>query len=77
MSDRAHLVDLIERSIEDRPYCDACHAPTTIRDRGGRLWLECSATPADEPSGLVARLGAALVPHPRHLVVDLNEEVAA
>ena len=77
MFDHAHLIDLIERSIDDDPFCSICHAPMTIRDHGGRLWLECSATPADEPAGLVARLGAALMPHPRHLVVDLTEAIAA
>ena len=40
MFDHANLIDLIERSIDDDPFCSVCHASMTIRDRGGRLWLE-------------------------------------
>ena len=77
MFDHAHLVDRIERSIEDDPYCSFCHAPTVIRDRSGRLWLECSAAPEDEPSGLRARFTAAFMRHPRRLIVDLTLNLAA
>jgi len=77
MFDHAHLIDRIERSIEDDPTCSVCHAPTMIRDRAGRLWLECSATPDDEPIGLRARLAAAFTAHPRRLIVDLSEDLAA
>ncbi len=77
MFDHARLIDRIERSLVDTPYCSVCHAPTAIRDRDGRLWLECSTTPVDEPTGVLARLGAALMPHPRQLVLDLTEDLAA
>lgn len=77
MFDHAHLIDRIEQSIASDPFCPVCHAPTVIRDRGGHLWLECSATPPNEPTSLVARLGAALMPHPRRLILDLNEDLAA
>jgi hypothetical protein len=77
MFDHAHLIDRIERSIEEEPTCPVCHAPTVVRDRAGRLWLECSSTPVDEPVGLRGRLAAALKPHPRHLVLDLTEGLAA
>lgn len=77
MFDHAHLVDRIERSLKDDPSCPLCHAPTVIRDRAGGLWLECSATPADEPISLRARFAAAFLPHPRRLVVDLCEDLAA
>jgi len=77
MFDHAHLVDRIERSIASDPFCPVCHAPMVIRDRDRRLWLECSATPADEATGFLARLGAALMPHPRRIIVDLTEDAAA
>jgi hypothetical protein len=77
MFDHAHLVDRIEQSIEDAPTCSLCHAPTVIRDRAGRLWLECSATPEDEPIGLRARFAAAFMSHPRQLILDLTEDLAA
>jgi len=77
MLDHAHLIDLIEGSIATDPSCPVCHDPTTIRNREGRIWLECSATPEDEPTTIVARLGAILLSHPRRLVVDLSEDVAA
>src|SRR4051794_41799303 len=73
----ARMLDLIERPLDPYPACAVCAAPTDVRDRGGRLWLECSSTPADEPRGLIARLGA--TPHlpPRRLIADLAEGVAA
>jgi len=77
MFDNARLVDRIERSIEDDPTCAVCHAPTVVRDRAGRLWLECSTTPEDEPIGLRARFAAAFSLHPRQLIVDLTEDLAA
>lgn len=77
MFDHAHLIDRIERSIEDDPYCSICHAPTVIRERAGRLWLECSATPEDEPLGIRARFAAVFMSHPRHLIMDLTEDLAA
>ena len=77
MFDHAHLVDRIERSIDTDPTCSTCHAPTTIRERGGRLWLECSSTPEDGPTSLLERLEAAFLPHPRRLIVDTLEELAA
>jgi hypothetical protein len=77
MFDHAHLIDRIERSIDADPICPVCHAPMTVRDRYGALWLECSSTPEAGPSGLRERLEAALVPHPRRRIVDLTEDLAA
>ena len=76
MLHHAQTLDLIERTLDHEPYCPLCNAPTDIRDRGGRLWLECSSTPIEPPTGLLARLGAALLPHPRRLVLDLREDLA-
>ncbi len=75
MFDNDQMLELIERALDDDPYCGVCGAPTTIADDDGRLWLVCSATTA--PRGILARLGAAVLPHERRLVVDLREELAA
>jgi hypothetical protein len=71
MSDDALTLDRIERALDTHPLCPVCYAPTVIREHDGRLWLECSATSPDVPAGLLARLGAAIVPHPHELVADL------
>ena len=77
MFTNAHVLDLIEQTLDRDPACALCGAPTDIRDRDGRLWLECSSTPLETPTGLLARIGVALQPHPRRLLVDLREDVAA
>ena len=69
------MLDLIERALDDHPYCDVCGAATTIADDDGRLVLVCSAATA--PRGILARLGAAVMPHDHRLVVDLREDLAA
>jgi hypothetical protein len=50
--------DLLER-IEDAerlaPFCDQCGSPTTVAERDGALWLECSSI-AHRPRGLRALL---------------------
>ncbi len=75
MFDNLHVLDAIERALDIDRYCHVCGAPTTISDDDGRLWLVCSAT--TEPSGLLARIGAAVRPHERRIVVDLREALAA
>jgi len=75
MFDNARMLDLIERTFEDDPFCPVCGAPTTIEDDDGRLWLVCSA--AMEPTSVIDRVSAAILPHRRRLVVDLSEHVAA
>jgi hypothetical protein len=77
MFDNAQMLDLFEQALDHEPVCTVCSAPTDIRDRGGRLWLECSTTPIEPPTGLIDRLGAALAPHPRRLIADLREDLAA
>ena len=75
MFDNARMLDLIERAIDDDPFCPACGATTTIAEHDGRLWLVCSA--ALEPTTVIARVSAAVMPHTRRLVVDLSEHIAA
>ena len=77
MLNEIRMLDRIERALDASPSCSACGAPTAIRHRAGRLWLECAATPVDPPTGLLARLDAAFAPHPRHVVADLIEPIAA
>jgi hypothetical protein len=75
MFDNAQMLDLIERALDDDPFCSVCGAPTTIEDDHGRLRLVCSA--ATMPSGLLGRVSAVIMPHERRLVVDLSEDLAA
>jgi hypothetical protein len=77
MFDDSRMLDLIERSIDADPTCSVCGAPTDVSDHDGRLWLECSSASTEPPSGLLARLEAAILPHPRRLIVDLREPRAA
>ena len=77
MFDDPRTLDRIERALDSTPTCPACRAPTDIRERDGRLWLECSTTPVGPPNGLRARLEAALAPHPRAIVLDLTDRAAA
>jgi hypothetical protein len=75
MYDRVRALDVIERALDDDPYCPVCGAPTTIVDADGVLMLYCTATV--EPSGLMARVSAAMLPHVRRQVLDLEEGLAA
>ena len=77
MFDNSRMLDLIERSLDAEPLCSVCGAPTDVRDHDGRLWLECSSASSGPPSGFIARLEAAILPHPRRLIVDLREPRAA
>jgi hypothetical protein len=77
MFDDERALDLIEQAMSTDPFCPVCDAPTEIRDHDGRLWLECSTAAAVAPAGLRARLGASFTSHPRRLVLDLHEDLAA
>lgn len=75
MYERAQAIDLIERAIDGDPYCPACDAPTEVADEGGVLVLRCAAAAA--PHGVLARIGAALLPHLHRDILDLSEGIAA
>ena len=75
MFDNARMLELIEHAVNADPFCPVCGASTTVEDEDGRLWLVCSA--ATTPDGLIARIGAAVLPHTRRLIVDLSEHMAA
>lgn len=75
MFDRARALDLIERAIDSDPFCPVCQAPTEIAAADGLIVLRCTAAAA--PRGVLARIGAAVLPHLRLSIVDLSEGVAA
>jgi len=76
MFDRVRALELIERAIEDHPYCPLCQSPTEVADEGGgHLVVRCRAIAA--PEGLLARIGAAVLPHLHRPIVDLSEGIAA
>ncbi len=75
MFERTKAVDVIESAMDTDPYCPACHAPTDVVDDGGRLYLRCTAL--SEPQGLLARIGAALLPHLDREILDLRAGIAA
>jgi ssDNA-binding Zn-finger/Zn-ribbon topoisomerase 1 len=75
MFDNAKMLDLVEHALEEERICPVCSAPTTIAEDNGRLWLVCSATPA--PTGILARMTNAILPHERRLVADLRHHRAA
>ena len=76
MFDRVRALDLIERAIDDHPYCPVCGSTTEVVDAGGgRLVLRCRE--AAEARGVVARLGAAILPHEHRVILELEEGVAA
>ena len=76
MFDRARALELIERAIDDHPYCPVCGSTTEVVDEGaGRLVVRCRT--AAEAEGVLARIGAALLPHVHSRIVDLGEGIAA
>ena len=75
MFERAKALDLIESALDTEPYCRVCGSPTTVTEDGGHLVLECAA--AESPEGLMARIGAFVLPHTRHEIIDLSEGIAA
>ena len=74
MFDRVRALELIESAIDRDPFCPVCGSPTTITDEAGHIVLECSAA---EPTSLLGRVSAALMPHLRREIVDLSQGIAA
>lgn len=76
MIDNRKAVDLIERAHDAQPFC-RCGRHTTLVDRAGRIWLECSSL--DERSeGAIARVLSAITAgaHTREVVLDLRPVAA-
>src|SRR4029078_4581397 len=74
MYDHARAVDLIEKSVDARPFC-SCGRHTTPVWRDGVVWLECSSL-SDPRDGVVARfLAVATSPtHVRAPIVSILED---
>jgi tRNA(Ile2) C34 agmatinyltransferase TiaS len=76
MFDRVRALELIERAIDHHPYCPVCGSSTEVVDAGhGRLVLRCRE--AAEADGVLARIGAAVLPHVHQVIVELEEGIAA
>jgi len=60
MYDRLAILQLIEDAERAEPFC-VCGAPMVATDRGGALWLECSAR--HRPHGRLARIAFRLGLH--------------
>lgn len=76
MSDRTHLVDLIENAQRTTPVCAACHRPTVVTNEHDALWLSCP-TLGDPRSWLqqLVSLDFEAV-HTRQLLLDPGWDVA-
>ena len=74
MYDRVRLLELIEGAHDSEPYC-LCYAPIEIVDEDGSIVLRCKT--AASPSGLMDRIGAVILPHVHHTLVEREELLAA
>jgi hypothetical protein len=76
MIDNRTAVDVIERAHDAQPFC-RCGRHTTLIDRAGRIWLECSSL-EERPERAIARVLASITSgaHTRELVLDLRPVAA-
>ena len=74
MFDRVTALEIIDRAFDEQRLCAACGAPTIMRDDGGVVLLECSDLGG---AGILARIGALLMPHTQRVVIDLSGRIAA
>lgn len=75
MFDRATALDIIDRAFDAQRVCEACGAPTMLRDEGSTVVLECSARAAD--ANVLEKIEDFLMPHTRRVVIDLAKDAAA
>ena len=71
-------LERIEQAVYERPFCEACGAPTVPVEEGDAIWLACAGT--QEHRSLLRRLFSfeALIGHTHELVLDdLTERLAA
>ncbi len=74
MFDRVTALEIIDRAFDEQRFCASCGAPTVLRNDGDAVVLECSELGG---AGILARIGDFLMPHTRHVVIDLSEGIAA
>jgi hypothetical protein len=75
MYDRVRLVELVESALDNHQYCPVCGAHNVIAEVDGDLVLRCAA--ASAPASVLARIGAAMLPHEYRRIVDREELLAA
>lgn len=75
MFDRVTVLEIIDKAFDEQRFCGACGAPTVLQNHGDTVVLECSADVPD--AGVLARIGAFLMPHTRRVVIDLSDGMAA
>ena len=73
MFDRVTALEIIDRAFDQQRLCETCGAPTVLRNVGDSVVLECSA----DTAGVMAGIGAFLMPHTRRVVIDLSGGIAA
>jgi hypothetical protein len=74
MYDRVTALEIIDRAFDEQPFCVACGAPCVLRTDGDLVFLECSAPGG---AGFLTRISDFLIPHTRHVVIDMAEGIAA
>ena len=76
MIENRQAVDLIERAHDAQPFC-GCGRHTTLVDRDGAIWLECSSL-EETREGAFARALSVITAgaHTRELVLDLRPVAA-
>lgn len=74
MFDRVAVLEIIDQTYEEQRFCEACGAPTILRNDGDVVILECSDLGG---AGILARIGDFLIPHTQRVVIDLSDGIAA
>lgn len=74
MFDRVTALEVIDGAIDGQRFCEACGAPTILRNDGDVVMLECSEL---DHVGILAKIADLLMPHTRRIVIDLSEGIAA
>jgi hypothetical protein len=75
MFSNTDMLEAIEQTQHDTPFCAVCSAPTSVEHEAGSLYLVCSAFIA--PMGAMARLAARILPHTRQFVADASASEGA
>lgn len=74
MFNRVTALEIIDRAFDEQRFCEACGAPTILRNDGDVVLLDCSNRGG---AGILARIGDFLMPHTQRVVIDLSGGIAA
>jgi hypothetical protein len=68
--EQAKVLDVLEQSQRNLPFCTECASPTVPVARDGAIWLECSGVKEDRP--FLKRLLTLSFPslHTRRLILE-------